>query len=156
ADHYSWAQHVAHLWMFAAAAPPAPPPPRRRRIGVRYRQALREKALRGSEPVTPAETTVLLPVANVTAQPTGDAYKDEVQRQWDSDPAGAHYVRQAQPHTLEWFLEAERYRYRDYAPWMPATMEFEAHAGENVLEIGGGMGSDLAQFALHGATVTDL
>ena len=30
---------------------------------------------------------------------------------------------------------------------MPEVMEFARHAGEDVLEIGGGMGTDLAQFA---------
>jgi ubiquinone/menaquinone biosynthesis C-methylase UbiE len=39
---------------------------------------------------------------------------------------------------------------------MPDTMEMAAHAGHDVLEIGGGMGTDLAQFAAHGAAVTDL
>jgi glycosyltransferase involved in cell wall biosynthesis/ubiquinone/menaquinone biosynthesis C-methylase UbiE len=152
ADHYSWTQHVAHLWKFVATMTPAPPAAERRRIGADYRRELRAKALH----VTPAETNAPLPVAQVVAQPTGDPYKDEVQRQWDSDPAGAHYVRSAPPHTVDWFLEAERYRYQQYAPWMAETMEFGAHAGESVLEIGGGMGTDLAQFAAHGATVTDL
>ena len=87
---------------------------------------------------------------------TGDAYKDQVQRQWNNDPAGSHYVVEAPPHTKEWFLEAERYRYTSYAPWMPGTMEFEGHADQDVLEIGGGMGTDLAQFAIHGARVTDV
>jgi glycosyltransferase involved in cell wall biosynthesis/ubiquinone/menaquinone biosynthesis C-methylase UbiE len=87
---------------------------------------------------------------------TGDEYKDEVQRQWDNDPAGSHYVKDAERHTLDWFLEAEAYRYGEYAPWMRETMEFERHAGEQLLEIGGGMGTDLAQFAKHGACVTDL
>jgi glycosyltransferase involved in cell wall biosynthesis/ubiquinone/menaquinone biosynthesis C-methylase UbiE len=87
---------------------------------------------------------------------TGDAYKEQTQRQWDSDPAGSHYVKGAPPHTLEWFLEAERYRYGTYAPWMAETMEFAGHAGERILEIGGGMGTDLAQFARHGALVTDI
>jgi ubiquinone/menaquinone biosynthesis C-methylase UbiE len=87
---------------------------------------------------------------------TGDEYKDEVQRQWDNDPAGSHYVKDAPQHTLEWFLEAEAYRYGEYAPWMRETMEFDRHAGEEVLEIGGGMGTDLAQFAKGGAHVTDL
>jgi ubiquinone/menaquinone biosynthesis C-methylase UbiE len=87
---------------------------------------------------------------------TGDAYKDEVQRQWDNDPAGSHYVKDANPHTLPWFLEAEAYRYGEYAPWMAETMGFGRHVGERVLEIGGGMGTDLSQFAQHGALVTDL
>ena len=87
---------------------------------------------------------------------TGDRYKDEVQRQWDNDPAGSHYVKAADPHTLEWFREVERYRYADYAPWMFETMEFGKHGGEDVLEIGAGIGTDLAQFATHGARVTDL
>ena len=87
---------------------------------------------------------------------TGDAYKDQVQKQWDYNPVGSHHARASQPHTLEWFLEVEKHRYQVYAPWMPDTMEFAAHAGHDVLEIGGGMGTDLAQFARHGAAVTDL
>ena len=59
-------------------------------------------------------------------------------------------------HTLEWFVKTEAHRYGDYAPWMPEVMEFAQHAGEDVLEIGGGMGTDLAQFAAHGARVTDV
>ena len=35
-------------------------------------------------------------------------------------------------------------------------MEFAGHAGEKVLEVGGGMGTDLAQFARHRAVVTDV
>jgi glycosyltransferase involved in cell wall biosynthesis/ubiquinone/menaquinone biosynthesis C-methylase UbiE len=87
---------------------------------------------------------------------TGDAYKDEVQNQWDNNPVGSQYVKRAQPHTLDWFLEVEAHRYGEYAPWMPTTMEFALHPGENVLEVGGGMGTDLAQFAKHGAVVTDV
>jgi ubiquinone/menaquinone biosynthesis C-methylase UbiE len=63
---------------------------------------------------------------------------------------------EAAAHTKEWFLEAERHRYGEYAPWMPETMEFDRHGGEELLEIGGGMGTDLAQFAAHGARVTDI
>jgi ubiquinone/menaquinone biosynthesis C-methylase UbiE len=87
---------------------------------------------------------------------TDEPYKDEVQRQWNNDPAGSHYVKDAPPHTLEWFLEAEAYRYRQYAPWMFETMEFALHGGEDLLEIGAGMGTDLCQFAMHGARVTDV
>jgi ubiquinone/menaquinone biosynthesis C-methylase UbiE len=87
---------------------------------------------------------------------TGDAYKDQVQAQWNNNPIGSQYARGSQPQTLEWFLEIEKHRYATYAPWMPKTMEFGGHAGHDVLEVGGGVGTDLAQFAAHGARVTDL
>jgi glycosyltransferase involved in cell wall biosynthesis/ubiquinone/menaquinone biosynthesis C-methylase UbiE len=87
---------------------------------------------------------------------TGDAYKDQVQNQWDNNPVGSQYAQSAKPRTLEWFLEVEAHRYGKYAPWMPETMEFARHAGEDVLEVGGGMGTDLVQFAKNGARVTDV
>jgi ubiquinone/menaquinone biosynthesis C-methylase UbiE len=39
---------------------------------------------------------------------------------------------------------------------MPEVMEFNRHANEDVLEIGAGVGTDLSQFARHGARVTDV
>lgn len=86
---------------------------------------------------------------------TGDPYKDQVQDQWNEDACGSQYVEKAKEGTLEWYLEAERYRYDVYGPWMPKVMEFDKHAGKKVIEIGGGMGTDLAQFAKNGAIVTD-
>ncbi len=47
---------------------------------------------------------------------TGDAYKDQVQNQWNNNPVGSETAKGAQPHTLEWFLEVERYRHGVYAP----------------------------------------
>ena len=87
---------------------------------------------------------------------TNDEYKDEVQRQWDRDACGSHYVKEAETGTLAWFLEAEAYRYDVYGPWMPKVMEFADHRGDRVLEIGGGLGTDLVQFAKNGALTTDL
>ena len=87
---------------------------------------------------------------------TGDPYKDEVQNQWDNNPCGSHYAKEAPSHTLEWYLEVERYRYEEYAPWMHETMELSLHAGKKLLEVGAGLGTDHAQFAKHGAITTDV
>jgi ubiquinone/menaquinone biosynthesis C-methylase UbiE len=91
-----------------------------------------------------------------TSFETGDFYKDQVQRQWDQDPCGSQYVEKAQPDTLEWFLEVERYRYDLYAPWMRKLMEFDRHVGERILEIGAGIGTDHAQYAINGGIMYDL
>ena len=93
--------------------------------------------------------------APLTRLRSGDHYKDQVQDQWNDDACGSHYVEKAQEGTLDWYLEAERYRYEVYAPWMKRTMEFAGHRSKKVIEIGGGMGTDLAQFAQNGAIVTD-
>ena len=79
-----------------------------------------------------------------------------MQRQWNNSPVGSERARRSQPHSLDWFKELEADRYGSYAPWMPEVMEFSGHANEEVLEIGGGLGIDLAQFASAGAQVTDL
>jgi glycosyltransferase involved in cell wall biosynthesis/ubiquinone/menaquinone biosynthesis C-methylase UbiE len=147
--HYSWTRHVARLWTFLNGD-----------RGESVTDLRRKPAAAKPVPVvshTPdSGATAPKPAAQSAAAATGDVYKDEVQRQWDNDPAGSHYVKAADPHTLDWFLEAEAYRYGEYAPWMAETMEFARHSGEQLLELGGGMGTDLAQFAKHGAVVTDL
>src|SRR5262249_41806630 len=82
-----------------------------------------------------------VPKSAIPRLSTGDDYKDEIQKQWDNNPCGSHYVKQASSHTLQWFKEVEAYRYGTYAPWMPKTMEFTRHSGKKILEIGGGMGT---------------
>ena len=92
-----------------------------------------------------------------TPESEQDFYKKQIENQWNNDPCGSHYVDdQKKERDLNWFLEVERYRYKEYAPWMPKIMEFHLHHGENLLEIGSGMGTDLAQFAKNGANVTDV
>lgn len=126
-NHYSWDRHVGKLW----------------------------SAMKGLVAQCPDEEA-MAPNQEVRRIITGDAYKDEVQNQWNQDACGSHYVKEASRHTLAWYLEAEKYRYGTYAPWMLEIMEFAQHPGKQVLEIGGGMGTDLAQFAKHGAYVTDV
>jgi glycosyltransferase involved in cell wall biosynthesis/ubiquinone/menaquinone biosynthesis C-methylase UbiE len=130
-EHHSWDRHVRNLWEF-------------------QRRRMRKPPV--TEAAGPAEKNGT-PLQRIR---TGDDYKDEVQNQWNENPCGSQYVKEARPHTLDWFLEVEAYRYGSYAPWMPRTMEFAHFAGKDVLEIGGGLGTDLVQFAKHGARVTDL
>jgi ubiquinone/menaquinone biosynthesis C-methylase UbiE/glycosyltransferase involved in cell wall biosynthesis len=153
ADSYSWRQHVAHLWTFVRGQDNRQIWGPCVRPGASSREKWSNLVLHSAAAPVPAAPSRQVASPSVV---TGDAYKDEVQRQWDNDPAGSHYVQGVEKHSLQWFLEAELYRYRDYAPWMAEVMEFADHAGESVLEIGGGMGTDLAQFAKHDARVTDV
>ena len=82
--------------------------------------------------------------------------KLRAREQWSGDPCGAMYDREHELGTREFFDEVERYRYQEYAPWMPRVMEFEKFRGARLLEVGCGMGTDLLQFARGGARCTGI
>lgn len=141
-QHYTWKCHIDRLWRYAAH-------------GRLSDEDMAEVAIADQlEVVVPPKPPVA--ETSLTKIDTGDRYKDEVQAQWNDNPCGSHYSKEAQPHTLEWYLEIENHRYCEYAPWMPDVMEFANYPGKKVLEIGAGLGTDLAQFAIHGARVTDV
>jgi SAM-dependent methyltransferase len=58
-----------------------------------------------------------------------------------------------EPFSRDWFarIEADRYRHQGY--WLPRSLEFSKHAGETVLGLGEGLGTDWIQFARNGAEV---
>lgn len=82
--------------------------------------------------------------------------KLEIQKQWNADPCGADTAGGAPAGTAAFYREVERYRYEVYAPWMKDLIDFGAHAGQRVLEIGPGLGTDHAQLARGGARMFGL
>ncbi len=61
--------------------------------------------------------------------------------------------REPEPLSLAWFLEIEGLRYGRHGKWVPRLLEFGKHAGERLLGIGPGLGTDWVQYARHGAEV---
>ena len=75
--------------------------------------------------------------------------KAEAVRLWDHDPCGA--VAGIEEGSVEFFKAVDRDRYSVYAPWLIGVVGFSDFARKRVLEVGCGMGSDLAQFMRGGA-----
>lgn len=84
--------------------------------------------------------------------------KDKVRRFWDSSPCGTYLIKHKEG-TKEYFEAIADYRYNKY-PYayshIPRVVGFEKWKGKRVLEIGCGVGTDLSQFAKHGAIVTGI
>ena len=58
-----------------------------------------------------------------------------------------------EPYTLQWFLNIENQRHSRQGRWIPRLLEFAKHAGETLLGLGNGLGTDWLQYARHGANV---
>jgi ubiquinone/menaquinone biosynthesis C-methylase UbiE len=82
--------------------------------------------------------------------------REHAVKQWTAHPCGAVEGDEAAP---EYFLEVERRRYAQQG-WQRDVIRFDLYARRTVLEIGVGLGTDLAQFAkagaeCHGIDITD-
>lgn len=60
---------------------------------------------------------------------------------------------EAEPYSLQWFLNIENRRHSRSGRWIPRVLEFSKHANETLLGIGDGLGTDWIQYARNGASV---
>jgi SAM-dependent methyltransferase len=77
-------------------------------------------------------------------------YASEAMEPSSCQPAQAEGM---QPYTLQWFLEIENQRHSRHARWIPRLLEFNKHAGETLLGMGEGLGTDWLQYARNGTSV---
>lgn len=79
----------------------------------------------------------------------GSSAKARTIAQWTDIPCGST-ASSAEPGTHEFYASVRRHRYED-APWMLTALGFRSHAGQRVLEVGVGMGTDHAEWHDGGA-----
>src|SRR5437660_6068613 len=68
-------------------------------------------------------------------------------------PRALRLEEEVEPYSLQWFLDIENQRHSRHGRWIPKLLEFAKHAGETLLGLGHGLGTDWAQYARHGASV---
>ena len=62
--------------------------------------------------------------------------------------------RDLEPFSRGWFEELEHKRYSPHGAWLRRVLEFTRHAGESLLMLGPGVGTDALQYQRHGTAVT--
>ncbi|PIO49117.1 MAG: hypothetical protein CMR00_00005, partial [[Chlorobium] sp. 445] len=91
---------------------------------------------------------------NLTSTSSAEVLKSGVHDYWNAHPCGTKFT-DAEPGSKAFYDEVERYRY-ETQPFMEALCKFKAFRGKTLLEVGCGLGTDLLQFARHGAHVTGI
>lgn len=76
---------------------------------------------------------------------------DELKAYWQGRNIPQRWYSNKKPLTLQWFNDIAYKRYTTYYAYLTEDAEFREHAGEKVLEIGVGLGTDLIEYARSGA-----
>jgi len=83
-----------------------------------------------------------------------DRLLDEIRRYWN---ARIHDLEMTShpPGTAEFFADLDEYRF-DKLRYLPRVVDFDGFAGQSLLEVGCGIGTDLVRFARGGARATGI
>jgi SAM-dependent methyltransferase len=100
----------------------------------------------------PGSHRTLIPAAAEEPPPALHALAEELGRH-ETLRAAALSGEPAEVLSRQWYLDLQAVRHNRQGRWMPAKLEFNRHAGERLLGLGCGLGSDLVEYAHHGAEV---
>lgn len=81
---------------------------------------------------------------------------EELREYWQGENIPQRWYSNKDPLSLQWFNDISYKRYHVYYSYLKTDAEFTEHAGEKVLEVGVGLGTDLIEFAKNGAEVYGL
>lgn len=78
---------------------------------------------------------------------------EDVRNYWNKDNIPQVWYSKKKPLSYQWFNEIGYKRFSTYYPYLKDEAEFQWHSGEDILEIGCGLGTDLKEYAKYGANV---